>query len=419
MIELWLGITVLTMLALAFIFVPFFQARKLGNQASVAVDRKAKNIAIFKERLVELDLEKDGGNLQPAEYDALKLELERTLLDDASEQTSKSAPLVVGNKQLLTVALLAMIIPTGAFGLYYHYGSAHELQVALEQPEAMKAFANGQQPTVEEAIAMLVSELEKKPDNPEGWYILATTYMNIGDFEKGRDSFVKVLEILPNDAAQYVGVMGQYAQALYFAKGGKMDDEVRQQVKRTLDREPLEVTSLGLLGIDSFEQKKYEEAITFWRQALANAEPAAADSLKAGVRRAMDELAALGKPVPDVPELKSVAIQLTIDIAENLRSSLKPDQTVFVFAKPVSGRMPLAAVRLTVAELPKLITLDDSLAMTPQAKLSMHPEVTVGARISMSGQPQASKGDLQASELQVIVKDAKEPLTLMIDQIVQ
>jgi cytochrome c-type biogenesis protein CcmH len=133
----------------------------------------------------------------------------------------------------------------------------------------------------------------------------------------------------------------------------------------------------------------------------------------------MDELVALGKPVPDVPELQSIAIQVRVDIDPKLRAQLNPDQTVFVFAKPVGGRMPLAAVKLTVGELPKQITLDDSLAMTAQAKLSMHPEITVGARISMSGQPQASQGDLQSSELQVIVKDTKEPLTLMIDQIVQ
>ena len=419
MIELWLGITLLTLLALAFIFGPFIQARKLKIESNTALDRKSKNIEIFKERLAELNIEKEAGNLQVSEYDELKLELERNLLDDASVEAEHAKLPTLGTKHIVTVALIALMIPALAFGLYFKYGSANELQAALEQPAAMKAFADGKQPTVEEAIAMLVAELEKNPENPEGWYILATTYMNIGEFEKGRDSFVKVLEILPQDAPQYVGVMGQYAQSLYFAKGGKMDDEVRQQVQRTLDREPLEVTSLGLLGIDAFEQSKYEEAIAYWRQALANAEPAAADSLKAGVRRAMDELVALGKPVPDVPELQSVAIQVRVDIDPKLRAQLNPDQTVFVFAKPVGGRMPLAAVKLTVGELPKQITLDDSLAMTAQAKLSMHPEITVGARISMSGQPQASQGDLQSSELQVIVKDTKEPLTLMIDQIVQ
>ncbi len=198
-----------------------------------------------------------------------------------------------------------------------------------------------------------------------------------------------------------------------------MDDEVRQQIQLTLDREPLEVTALGLLGIDAFELGRLEDAIAYWRKALQNAEPSAADSLKAGIQRALEQLAQQGKVVPDVPELVSASVQLVVSIDPQLSGKISADQTVFVFARPVGGRMPVAAMRLTVGELPKTIILDDSLAMTPQAKLSLHPNVEIGARISMSGQPQASSGDLQSAIVKVAVKELTESVNLLIDQVVE
>ena len=59
--------------------------------------------------------------------------------------------------------------------------------------------------------------------------------------------------------------------------------------------------------------------------------------------------------------------------------------------------MPLAAFKTTVSELPLEVTLDDSMAMMPQMKLSMFDEVVVNARVSKSGQPTASAGDLTSA----------------------
>ena len=90
------------------------------------------------------------------------------------------------------------------------------------------------------------------------------------------------------------------------------------------------------------------------------------------------------------------AISGRVSLAPELAEKARPDDTVFIFARAVNGpRMPLAALRTTVAELPLEFSLDDSMAMAPMARLSNFEQVTVVARISAHGGAQAASGDLE------------------------
>jgi len=89
-------------------------------------------------------------------------------------------------------------------------------------------------------------------------------------------------------------------------------------------------------------------------------------------------------------------VRVEVSLAEPLRSSIDPNDSLFVYAKAVSGPpMPLAAHRGRAADLPVTLTLDDSMAMIPAVKLSGFDRVTVGARISKSGQAVPRSGDLE------------------------
>ncbi|MGV6808306.1 MAG: c-type cytochrome biogenesis protein CcmI [bacterium] len=108
-------------------------------------------------------------------------------------------------------------------------------------------------------------------------------------------------------------------------------------------------------------------------------------------------IAAAPTPAPAVTPPASTntqAVTVTIDIADSVKAQVSPEQTVFIYAKAVQGPpMPLAAARKQVKDFPLTLVLDDSMAMMPQMKISAFPQVKVGARISLSGQPTAQKGD--------------------------
>ncbi|MNI82864.1 hypothetical protein D3C73_1396190 [compost metagenome] len=56
--------------------------------------------------------------------------------------------------------------------------------------------------------------------------------------------------------------------------------------------------------------------------------------------------------------------------------------------------MPLAIAQWRVSDLPRAFVLDDSSAMSPQAKLSGASRVQVEIRISRAGKAAAQPGDL-------------------------
>lgn len=96
------------------------------------------------------------------------------------------------------------------------------------------------------------------------------------------------------------------------------------------------------------------------------------------------------------PAARGAALQVEVSLAEPLWREADVNHSLFVYAKAASGPpMPLAVKRLKVADLPLTVILDDSLAMTPEMKLSNFPQVIVGARISPSGQATPQSGDLE------------------------
>jgi len=110
-------------------------------------------------------------------------------------------------------------------------------------------------------------------------------------------------------------------------------------------------------------------------------------------------------------------ITVEVALAPELAERAAPDATVFVYAKAAAGPpMPLAVQRVTVADLPLTLTLDDSMAMMPAMRLSGFPEVVVGARVSASGQAMPQPGDIEG-ETGPIASSTATPVRVRIDSI--
>lgn len=377
MIDFWLAAGLLLLVALSFLLIPVLRGRRAQREE----DRTALNVALYQERVAELQAEQEEGVLTPAQMDTGRAEAARELLADTEgADTARVSRL---GKPLPLLA--AILVPVLGLGLYLHFGASDKVELTREFAQAPQS--------MEEMTQRLERAVAAQPDSAEGLYFLGRTYMAQ---DRPADA-AKIFERTVALAGRQPELLGQWAQAQYFADNKKWSDKVQALTDEALKADPKEVTSLGLLGIAAFESERYQDAIDYWNRLLVQLPPEdnSRAALQGGIDRASEKLQASGGKVAQAPAVAAKAaalIKVRVDLAPDLKAKVQPGDTVFIFARAISGPpAPLAAKRLTVADLPATVELGDSDAMMPQLKLSNFPEVQLVARISRAGQPTAGE----------------------------
>jgi cytochrome c-type biogenesis protein CcmH len=116
----------------------------------------------------------------------------------------------------------------------------------------------------------------------------------------------------------------------------------------------------------------------------------------------------------------SAAAQVTVNIriAPALKSRLKPETPLFVFARePDSRGPPLAAKRLTSDAIGTQVQLSAADSMMPGRVLVAGQRVSITARLSFSGQPIPAAGDLYGELSYDVGHDGA--LDLVIDRVAE
>ncbi|WP_095139394.1 c-type cytochrome biogenesis protein CcmI [Pseudomonas sp. Irchel s3a10] len=396
MIDFWLAAGLLLLVALSFLLIPVLRGRRAQREE----DRTALNVALYQERVAELQAQQAEGVLDAAQMDSGRAEAARELLADTE---GVAAPRVSKLGKPLPL-LAAVLVPVLGLGLYLHFGAADKVELTREFAQAPQS--------MEEMTQRLERAVAAQPDSAEGLYFLGRTYMAQ---DRPADA-AKMFERAANLAGRQPELLGQWAQAQYFADGKKWSDKIQALTDEALKADPKEVTSLGLLGIAAFEGERYQQAIDYWNRLLAQL-PEGDNSraaLQGGIERATERLQASGGKVAAAPAAKVAALlKVRVDLASELKGKVQPGDSVFIFARAVSGPpAPLAAKRLTVADLPVTVELGDADAMMPQLKLSNFPEVQLVARISRAGQPTAGEWVGRSGPL---ASSTTAPQTLTID----
>ncbi|MBV2134571.1 c-type cytochrome biogenesis protein CcmI [Pseudomonas sp. MAP12] len=374
MTAFWLAAAALLLVAFAFLLIPLLR----GRRAQAEEDRTALNVALYQERVAELDAQHAAGALDAAQLETGRGEAARELLADAEQ--AEGAQRKLGRWLPLAMALL---MPVLGLGLYLHWGASDALKLSQQLATEPK--------NIEEMTARLEETVRLQPDQAEAWYFLGRTYMAQQRPKEAAPAFGRAVEL----AGRQPELLGQWAQALYFAGGQKFTDEVRSLGEETLRLDPQEPTTLGLLGIAAFEEQRFVDAVRYWERLVATLQPndPSREPIQGGIARAREQLAARGESMPEAPPPAApLAIKVSVSLAPELAAKVQPDDTLFIFARAASGPpMPLAAKRLKVSDLPVEVSLSDSDAMMPQLKLSNFAEIRLVARVSRAGTPTAGE----------------------------
>ena len=297
----------------------------------------------------------------------------------------------------------------------------------LLQPTPASDYAS-QPISMEQIAAMtekLAERLQSRPDDLQGWTMLARAYSVLGRPAEASTAYARALSLHPDDAA----LLTDYADALASNNSGDLSGQPMQLLERALKLEPRQAKALYLLGTHAFNTRDYAKAIALWEQLLTVAalDSGIAEQVQAAIAEAR-QLAAM--PTAATKPLaangggggeggSSGSIQGSVSLSAALRQQVKPEDTLFVFARKAPGTgMPLAILRKQVRDLPLTFQLDDSMAMSAANTLSSASQVVVSARISKSGNATPQPGDLfgqsapvapGAKGLQIEIKDVVQP----------
>jgi cytochrome c-type biogenesis protein CcmH len=289
------------------------------------------------------------------------------------------------NRKRWLIAAAAVGVPLIVAAIYLAVGNPAAL--TQQKAAASKDAANPHAITQDQLLGMvgrLAERMKSTPDDTDGWIMLARSYAALGRYADSVVAYEQAVQRLPNDSR----LLADYADVAAMAQGRRLQGKPEALIARALAADPRNVKALSLAGTAAFEKGDYAGAIEKWRSILALV-PAGSD-VERSVRASIADAERRGNN-------STAAIEGRVELERALLGQVKPDDTVFIFARLPGERMPLAMLRRKAAELPLAFRLDDNAAMSPSAKLSDAKEVEIVARVSRSGRAQPQAGDLEGS----------------------
>jgi cytochrome c-type biogenesis protein CcmH len=365
------------------------------------------NKLLHESRLTELRRDIEDQVIAEQELAIATEEIDRALLDETGSAPKPSdAPHDAA--KWLTVAVILIAIPAITFVTYFQLG---EPSVALGNTPT-QAEPDIAQQQIDDMLASLQQRLVDNPHDPEGWLLLGRSFLALGRYQEAVTALAKTYELV-GDVPQ---VLLHYADALAMANGGRITEQARKLVLKTIEIEPDNITALWLAGLGARELGENDQALAYLSRARELR--AATGSPTEELDKAIEDIQ--GGPVePIQPPSLATSIDVSVNVAPELKSAVDPSATLFVFARtPNTGGPPLAVSRTLASSLPLAVTLDETMAMAPMFKLQAGQTVTITARISKSGTPGSAPGDLQGVSEPLIVGDVKST-RVIINEIVE
>jgi len=257
------------------------------------------------------------------------------------------------------------------------------------------------------APAASVADLERRanaaPRDAQNWLALADAQRAQRDFGGARTSLEKVIALKAMTAQSWA----DYADTLASLNGGSLGGAAGNAIDSALVLDATNTKALWLKASQAHEQRRFGEALTWWKKLRALLPPDSSDARIIDSNIAEDTQLAGGSAggaagtaataaAAATPSPAAVAeLSGTVSLDSRLSSRVQANDTLFIYAKAADAPgPPLAVFRTLAGAWPVSFRLDDSMAMIPTRKLSQFDKVVVEARISHTGQAAPSSGDL-------------------------
>jgi cytochrome c-type biogenesis protein CcmH len=404
----------------------------------------ASPLEAYRDQRAQIDEDFAQGTLTREQHAQALAELQTRVVQEVGD-VETPAPARHTPQSTAFIVAVALLIPAGALALYGILGTPSALKGGDAGAVASRAEQAPHPVTQQEMEAMvegLAQKLRQNPNDATGWHMLARSYVAFNRLPEAAQAYDKANALAPGDPQ----LLSDYADVLAMVNGRSLEGRPTQLVMEALKVDPKHQKSLALAGTAAFNRGEFAKAADWWKQLLATLPPgseqanavesniaqaeAGGKDTGAGVMAAGPAAAATpaaqstqrAPAAPAAPAANAAAAGATVEgsvtLADAVKAGMAPGSVLFIYARPADGsRMPLAILRQEAGSFPVRFKLDDSLAMAPQAKLSLHSQVMLVARISKSGNATPQPGDITGSLGPV--KVGTRDLKLVIDEVVK
>jgi len=427
----WVLLLLMLLVAVVILIYPLLRTRY-----SSAIAYKDSNLGLYDDKLAELEVDLGEGRIDHEQYQLARQEIDRELLRDIPTESRETASIHYASqvkRQPGLALLISVFLPMLALLVYMKLGmhASADMQHAQAQAQApAQAQPPGKVGSIEDMTLSLAERLHKNGGSQQEWAMLGRAYKHLGQYMMSVEAYEQANKIAPN--AQ---LMIEQTESMALGNNQRFTPEARALVMRALELEPDNLNVLWFAGVAEFQAGHYRASIEHLSRLSdeAKKDPEVERSLRLYIDKARSQLVAAGEDIPSTDEIMGAStassdaapaaggasLQVKVDISSDVRSRFNPGDAVFVYAKAAAGpKMPLAVQRLTLAQLPTTVTLDDSMAMMDGMNMSAFGSVVISARVTTSGSAIAKAGDyIGQSKVEDVSKS--EQVNIQIDTLVK
>ncbi len=292
----------------------------------------------------------------------------------------------------IAAVVVALAVMAGSAFVYSRVGAPAS---ARPRPEAAG----------DRSVAALARHLEDDPDDHDGWLHLGAAYSQIGQFPLAIRAYSRANRLSGgSDPEALVGI----GESMLLSEDGQLGARAPQYIERALqlpiDRPEVHARALFYGAVIAYRQDRLDVARERFTGLLALSPP---ENVRAAVEKEIADIDSKQHPKVD----EATAIHLHVTLAASLSSKVPANAALFVFVPSPNGGPPLA-VKRNAATLPQDVALSAADSMIAGRAIQAGQKVSVVARISASGSPLPTSGDLYGQIDYVVGKSGPRPLEI-------
>ena len=268
---LWIVLTTICSAAAVVVAIPLIRRYESSGEKDMA------DSGIYRDQLKEIERDRDAGQINPAEADLARIEIQRRLL--ASLKTNETPRPVSPIWRTAALVSASGFVVLGAVSLYALNGRP-DLSGALNAAPAPDASASADSAPilpavpakagagdVDNMIGSLAAKLKQSPDDAEGWRMLGWSYFNTQRYDESAQAYARAMALVPEN----IDYQSAYAEALVQAAEGVVTPKAQGLFEAVLQKNSREERARFYMALAREQAGDLSAALDMWIALLGDA----------------------------------------------------------------------------------------------------------------------------------------------------